>query len=458
MVWQAWINDAVTALPGNDDALFEKIWNEQKLLFDGKQGIGDTVDYLSARLVAATIRCGERLLVTLPDFRSHRPAFLLATALLRHFLDSRKSISAVTSRSSTVLYFGTVVGIREQLRRTSIQGLGLALADVFSQQDISRGATGLSYGGSSVQSTMVSLPHVITVYAPADPVTILQAYRPCWIAIDCSDAQSLVWLQTLLKESTLRRIPVIAWGQNPLSECVSDFASYGHIFTWPPSTRTPGCSPPILNGEPDALLYSPSPICLSPFVLQGGSIHPFSTSLQDAGQLLNRATRYLDCGGCFKKDAVAVHWKYLRSLESLAVPFDFYEAEAPQFWGLQSFSKLASVCDYFRTACIQNDLSLYRDLEETSVLLNRAKTLLENQGCTLWEALTNLCIEDLASGEVRILIFSNDCKKRLFLFAMLARHNTTEDDLHRMRTYCMSSARMRQICLKIRRRFRLMLL
>jgi len=437
-MWTGWMNKALAALPGTDDALFQNVWEKQRLLFDGRHGVGDIVDYHSARLIAAALRRGERLLVTLPDFRPHRPAFLFATALIRHFLDSRRPVGIATPRIGPVLYFGATVGIREQLRRASVQGLGLDLAEVFAQYDIRRGATGIGGRGSTQESVTASLPRVITVYSPADAIGMLQAYRPCWIAIDCSDAPSMGWLQTLLKEAVQRGVSVVAWGQNPLSECVNDFNSFGHTFTWPPN------SPRILNGELDALLHSQDPIYLGPFVLCGKSIGPFSASLREASQILGRATQHVDNRGRFGKDAVAVHWKYFRSLESLAVPVDFYEAEAPRFWGLQSFSTLASVCSHFRSACMQTDTRLYRDLEEVAVLLQQAKNNLENLGCALWEALINLCIEDLVRDEVRILVFPSDSKKRLFLFAMLARHNTTEDDLREMRTHVTSLNELRR--------------
>jgi len=438
IMWTGWINRALVALPGGDDALFQNVWEKKRLLFDGRQGVGDIVDYNSARLVAAALRRGERLLVTLPDFQPHRPAFLFVTALIRHFLDSRRQVGIATPRSGPVLYFGPNVGIREQLRRAGVQGLGIDLAEVFSQQDVRRGATGMASRGPTQGSLTENLPRVITVYSPADPIGILRAYCPCWIAVDCSDAPSMAWLQPLLKETVQRGIPVVAWGHNPLSECIKEFSSFGHTFTWPPN------SPRILNGELDALLRSQDPIYLGPVVLHGKSIGQFSASLRKAWQLLARATQYVDNKGRFEKDTVAVHWKYFRSLESLAVPVDFYEAQAPRFWGLQSFDKLTAVCQHFRSASMQNDTRLYRDLEEVATLLQQARINLENQGCALWEALINLCIEDFMNNEVRLLVFPSDSKKRLFLFAMVARHNTTEDDLREMRTYVTSLNELRR--------------
>ncbi|MHB1952317.1 MAG: DISARM anti-phage system protein DrmE domain-containing protein [Sulfobacillus sp.] len=437
-----WIDDALAALPGTDDALFQKLWKERRLMFDGRPGVGDTVDYYSACLVAAALRRGERLLVTLPDFQPHRPAFLFATALIRHFLDSRSPVGAKMPRMGPVLYFGPTVGIREQLRNTSVSGLGLNLAEVFSQQDVSRGATNVGRARSISHLAPEGLPRVVTIYSPADAGAVVRTYKPCWIAVDCGDAAPLIWLQPLLEEASRQRIPVIAWGQNPLSECVADFVSYGQTFTWPPTIQPLGCFPRTLNGDPHTLLLAADSICLSPSVLQGGAIGAFSASLRDAGQLLARTVQHLS--GRFGQDAVAVHWNYFRSLETLAVPVNFYEAEARQFWGLQSFGKLSDACDHFRAACTHSDPRLYHDLEEIAALLSKAKQNLEHHGCALWDTLTNLCIEDPIIDEARILVFASDSRKRLFLFAMLARHNITEDDLRGMRTYVLSLRELRR--------------
>jgi len=415
-----WIKEAFDKLPGTDDALFQKLWGNSRFLFEGRHGISDAVDYYSARLTAATIRHGGILLLTMPDFQPHRPAFLFATALIRHFLDSR---TQPVKQNNTVLYFGSSIGIREQLSRTSIQGLGVDLAHVFSQEDIHRGVT-VTSGSSLAQHN--SLPNVITVYSPSDSVKLLNIYHPLWIAVDCSDASSIDWLQPLLREADLRRVPVVAWGQNPFSTIVNEFSSFGQSFTWPPN------SPSVLRGEMDSLLQSKDPIHMGPFVICGKSSRALSASLAEAENLLSRATQLATSGGRMVTDTVTVHWKYLRSLESLAVPIEFYEAEAQKFWGLQSFKTLEAVCSRFRSGCMQNAYDVYQELETASLLMQQAKNNIETMGCALWEALINICLEDPESDSKRLLVFPNNNRKQLFLFAMLARHNTTDEDLAEM--------------------------
>lgn len=427
-----WIKSALETLPGTDDALFQTVWKQKRLLFDGRQGIADIIDYHSACLITAALRRGGRLLLTLPDFQPHRPAFLLATALIRHFLDSHSRAGSTSPRNDNVLYFGPSIGIREQLRRTSVQGLRVDLAQVFSQHDVRRGSTNTTGPVSPLDSSSANLPHVITAYSPVDPIGMLRTYRPCWIAIDCSDAPSLAWLLPLLEEATRQGIPIVAWGQNPLSECVGDFNLLGHTFTWPWN------SPCLLRGELDTLLEPKDPISIKPLIICGKASESFSSSLSDVYHILSRATHHAENSGRLIKDAIAIHWKYLRSLESLAVPIDFYEAEAQQFWGLQSFGKLEAVCDRFRSYCMQGDAVLYQDLESVAALLQQAKNDIEEMGCLLWEALVNLCIDDIETDDSRLLVFPSGSRKQLFLFSMLARHNTGEDDLREMGTYVTS--------------------
>ncbi len=436
MTSEGWINRMLTALPGTDDILFTKLWGQRKLLFDGQRGLGDVVDECSARLVAATLRRRERLLVVLPDFQPHRSAFLFATGLTRNFLDLQDSSYSHLRPARLVLYFGTAVGIRDQLRRTSVMGLQMSLGDVFRQQDVSRGAIGIDTNGSTASAGTSNLLSVVTVYGPADPAGVVRAYKPSWIAIDCADAPSLGWLGSLLDEAVRREIAVVAWGQNPLSECVSDFDNYGRAFIWPPNINSPGCDSRVLHADAESILNASGTTPLLPIVVSGKRVNLFSDALREASQVLSQATQGL--GGPFVRDAIAVHWRYLRSLESLTVPVDFYEAEAPRFWGLKSFRQLRSTCERFRNACERIAPRLYLELERAGGLLDKAKDSIESQGCALWDGLSSICIEEPSEDEIRIVLFTGEARKRLFLFALLARHNFTEDDLRELRV-CVAS-------------------
>jgi hypothetical protein len=435
-MFHGWINSAFIALPGTKDALFKNLWTEKRLLFEGQRGIGDVVDDCSARLVAAALREKSVILVVLPDFQPHRPAFLFATGLIRHWYDSRSPQGEHGSRTGPILYFGSAVGIRDQLRCTTVSNLRMNLSDVFSQKDIKRGATSGSSGAKLDANVKHDLPKVVTVYSPADPVGVIRSYNPSWIAVDCGDVPKLIWLKTLMDEAARREIPLIAWGQNPFSECVDEFDDQKKAFIWPPSIQLMSHEPAITYDDPEDFLTAADSTSLLPIVVAGERVNAFSALLLDVGHILGRASQSLQ--GQFSRDAIAVHWRYLRSLESLSIPIDFYEAEAPRLWGLNSFERIGSACNQFRSACEQTDPHLYNDLERVGDLLHEAKSNLENRGCSLWDALSNLCVEDPPSGEARIILFTSNARKKLFLFALLARHNFAESDLEELRTMVLS--------------------
>ncbi|MGD1154011.1 MAG: hypothetical protein ABR911_14210 [Syntrophales bacterium] len=437
-----WINNALAALPGTDDTLFYNLWVKRRLLFDKQHGSADMADECCARLVVAALRQRGRLIIVLPDYQPHRPAFLFASALIRYWLDSCAQMTTSATPPDNVLYFGSAIGIREHLRRTSVTGLQMNLSDVFEQQDFSRGAMGSIRAGPSASARGSRMPQVATVYAPADPVSILHAYKPRWIAIDCGDSPSLLWLRPLLDEVSRRDIPVIAWGQNPLSECIKDFLSDGEAFIWQPRIHPPSCHPIKMEGDPAALLNTENTTSLVPVVLEGRSVSSFSAHLHEANHLLYRTIQHAQ--GELARDAVRIHWKYLRSLETLATPLDFYEAEAARFWGMQGFGRISTACEHFRNNCERGFRELYAELEKVAMLLHEAHRDLESNGCALWNALGHLCIEDIPDDEARVITFHGEGKKRLFQFALLARHNITDEDLQELHIYITSLKEIRR--------------
>lgn len=419
-MWTEWVNRASEAIPGSNDAL-RNVLEKNRLIFNDEHEVGDKVDYHCARLIANAIRKRTKLMISLPDLKPHRPAFLFATALIRDFLDSYRQ---PTDNKRPVLYFGANIGIREQLQKTSIKGLGINLSEVFSQRDIRRNA-GIESTKIASKTVVNALPTVITVYSPADPIQVLNAYSPSWIAIDCSDSKSVPWLQPLLKEAARIGISIIAWSQNPLSECLTVFESFSDTFIWPPNIQQP-----MINSL-GALLYSYENINLYPYILGGNTVNQFSSMQFNARKLLSQVTQETNNKSRLVQDAVTIHWKLYNSLESIGVPVDFYEAESPRFWGLTSLQKIFDACDHFINAIYYSDKCTAEKLENVMVTLKKSYSILDNSNCALWDACVNYCLED-SKNDDRLLVFSNDNRKRLFLYAMLARYNTTEDDLKSM--------------------------
>jgi hypothetical protein len=129
-------------------------------------------------------------------------------------------------------------------------------------------------------------------------------------------------------------------------------------------------------------------------------------------------------------------------LETLCVPIDFFEAEAANYWGLQSLNRVGAACQQFRLALDEAGSSLLTNLESAAQNLDAARHVVQEHGCDVWEALTLLCL-DKEADEAQVLTFDSDARARLFVFAMLARYNTTEDDLRDLGVHVASLRQLR---------------
>lgn len=448
MIW-TWLEEAFMGLPGCDDDIFKGLWLKRRLRF-GDQ-VPEHLDAYSARLVCAALRHSTRLFIVLPDSKASRPSLLFATALIRSWYDSlvqQKSDEDGFHRGK-ILYFGSQIGVRGQLSRVRVEGKDwdLNLSEVFQQRDVGKKQQKVGKSKKAKkkvsESQPITLPEVITVYSPVDPIAAIEQHNPQWIAIDCSDAESLRWLKPLLKFSLEKQIPILGWGQNPLSECVGEFTECGQVFTWSSQpawafTKSPiGIAPlsqPKCTLQP--YLYPEKTTQIQPVVLEGASANKLATSLHEANRLL--ASTFEIASGRFARDAIRVHWKYLRALESLSVPLEFYEAEAPHFWGLKSLKQLSDECEHFREVCKQSIVSLAARLEQVHASLETATEHIRNSGSSLWQVLCDLVASEPPAGEVRLVIFTSQARKQLFLLALLARDNRTEEDLCAVRTWVFS--------------------
>jgi hypothetical protein len=453
------ISKAVSNLPGTQRSPFKYLWDEPRLTFGAKADKPDQVDEISAHVLVAALANGSNLCILLPDYEPRRPAFLLATALIA--LQPITTDEKINTQQ-IVLYCGSTVGIREQLKQTEVKGAGLDLAGAFRQQNVSRGehtvrdayrtisgglalkikkkalgwTLGVSKSGSRVALT--KLPRVVTGYAPSDPAKLVDQYAPVLIAIDVDESYKAVWLQALLEEATRAKIPVVAWGLNPLSECVSVFEKYGSVFKWPLSKlslkSTRFQAPGLLSTEWTQL---------QPFVVESPEVDRLADVLRKANQLLvSEAKRR---SGRFATDALHQHWMYLRTLESLFVPYDFYEAEIGQIWGMKSFAQLRKGCERFKDYSYKVDPRLASELEKIGAACDEAAELIKENGSFLWNVLSSMCFEEPSTNEARLIVFSGRGKKQLFEFSLLAHHNITSPDLSSLRTWVLTLEELRHL-------------
>lgn len=445
----AWavVDEALSDLPGCGDDLFDRLWVKRGMRFELSSRETDSFDEYSARLVCASFAsaANKNLFVVLPDNLPHRPALMFATALIRYWYDSRP-LPGHTSPAvhPPVLYFGSAVGIREQLTHVRVRNSNVNLAEVFRQGDVSSRGTAVGRQRSRLRADgTLNLPRVFTVYSPADPVRVLERHRPKWVAVDCGDAPDTHWLQTLLKYAREKGISVVGWGHNPLSECVELFRQHGEVFPWP--ARVPMDYLNFSNGlasrydDLDTIFARGTvETKVQPFMLAGPSVDLLDEPFGEARRLLLKATRRNNVVGRLGADALRAHWRCLNALSTLSVPLDFYESESQHVWGLEPIGKLLRSCEVFRDACRHDYADLARELDKVGEHLEKTRTLLEETEPSIWEALCQLCIEEPMPDEARIITFLSRARKQLFLLALLARCNLVREDLEEVSTWIAS--------------------
>jgi hypothetical protein len=422
----AWLQGSFAALPGSTDDLFQRLWTNGRLRFE--DGARDAVDEYAAQLICAAIARQRNVFLVLPDYMPRRPALLFATALLRDWYDSAQLSAGLPRASRVVLYLGTTVGIRDQLGRVRLQNRTWDLADVFRSRHLTR------TGSTAAQSTSgdSSLPTVYTSYAPAAPEELINSLRPSWLAVDCADANRAPWLREALRCAREKGIPTIGWGQNALSECTQDFAECYEVWRWPQrpaDAKSSVVSPPANVSVHNALSPNLKTV-VQPLVVSGGNVAVISERLAEAAHAIYRASRA--GSGQLARDTVAVHRRLLRTLELLSVPPDVYDGEAKYHWGVSPLTRLVADCERFRDACRPISLDVVRPLNEAAAALEAALDELRTGGVPLWSTLANVCVEQQAAEEARLLLFQSRAAKEMFLFAMLARFDVAGDDLRKL--------------------------
>src|SRR5579864_5006146 len=280
------------SLPGTIDEFFRHLWEEHRLRYVGPEQL-DVCDELSARLAVSAMEARRPILIGFPDSQTHRAAVLFATVLLRFWWDSRQR-----NRPKKVLYLGSHIGIRDQLGAVKVANLSVDLGTIFEETHLSRHDTGQVASGESPSS---GLPQVITVYSPADTAAVFASFPPDLIAVDIGARGEVQWFKDATNYSKTHGVPLVAWGQNPLSGPFREFSTFGEVFTWPPQRR-----PEVLT-DPD-ILFRTAPRPATPIVPTGAHADRYSDLLRNATKIL-ATTRPQ---GRLAEHALGTHWQYLR--------------------------------------------------------------------------------------------------------------------------------------------------
>ena len=422
-----WLYRCFESLPRCKDDFFLKLWHNGRMRYAGRSDAFDTIDELSARLVCAALSNRKHFLIILPDDEPKRSAALFASALIMSSVDS---INA-GKEGGRVLYFGTKIGIRSQLEAISIRDL--SLSSVFSQ----------SYACGNLVSTQAlgKLPHVTCIYSPLDPLDLVSRYNPRWVALDCSDSSSIPWIERLLPYLREKGIPLIAWSLNPLSSLKKKFLSCGvDVFEWPPLLLHPDLESKK-QSDPIEVFQAFSkpipPIDIIPCILTGKEAEKTSDHLSQAQKYLAEGMAKAD--GRMENDAMKLGWRYFRALERLSIPLDLFEAESMHYWGVSPISQIKEAFEKFITAIrATSRSSLVGNLEQAKDQLDAVYESFQSGYPPRWDALIELCLEDVPCDVARVLVFSGPAQKSMFSYALLARENTTLRDLADMRVFLLS--------------------
>jgi len=417
VVLAAALKYGLNSLPCWKNDAFCKLWGNNRLATRVGNRKLDGVDRINALLLWATIEHKSQLLIGMPDTLQHRPSALLATGLIKAFLDTREQ----HSRARDVIYLGFRIGIREDL---SLVALNRKPLREFFRVTFSRRSV------ASETSAGNELPRLVCIYSPLDPVGIVRQTNPFLIAIDCADRVDVTWLSEVIKYAQRNRIPTIAWSYNPLSDVRLSFSSAGAMtFVWPKHFLYGyEDSEALSEDNPIGLFTSHAYLHMCPCELTGSSVDDYSDVLDHARRALSRARCKLN--GRMSRDAVLIGYRLLRLLERLPVSLSTYEFERTQYWRQPSLATLCTGLSRFANALKSQDIS--RPLQEACEHLETAVEWLKSNEPPLWPALVDLCIEDRDSDEHRMLVFMSNAHKSMFAHSLLAHENASEEDLEEM--------------------------
>lgn len=424
MGW-TWLDWGFAAIAKHHNQLLEKLLQQRQIRLTFLHSELDCVDISAANLIGAALARQHSLSLTLPDNEPRRAAFLFAYALIAHWWRTR---DLKASFARPVLYCGVDTGIREQLSHVGLVGIRGTLDEVFAQTHLLRRGEAISLCGGEGE-----LPRVITAYAPADPAGLIETLNPAWIAIDISDAARVPWVEELLAAAHRRDVIVLAWGRNQLSEAVHTLKSQCYSVKWPLARAF---DKPLKYplAEKCEFIFHPYIITdITPIIPNGESTNVYNSALAEASEKLQALPRAQD--GSLLHSAIQQHWRLLRSLENLSVPYTFHEAEAGNFWGLSPIERLEANCTNLSAAVARFDSGAGRLLEDAHHALKHAIGSVKDGDPPMWGALITLLHQEAPAGYARLIVFPGTSRKELFTLALLAKLNITAPDLESLRNW-----------------------
>jgi hypothetical protein len=402
--------EAFDKLPRNNDDFFRQLWPEKRLRFEGTEGQTDTIDLHCAQLICTALSQQQPLLIVLPDHAPRRMPLLFITGLVMHTIDFLGK-----AQNHRVIYFGTSATIKNYLSQTYIRHQ--KLSDIFNQAHLGR--TVETQGDISS-----NLPYVIFSYAPTNAEKVLETYNPQWVFLDCGDGDNTDWVCPLLDRLAEKKTVVIACVQNPLSNVLDIFQECEwNIFSW---AQTPSHS--IAQTE------------ITPFVIKSELALTQAEKFQAVSRTLSGCLKQTN--GRLQRDAWRTVGRYVRGLENLPVPLQFFEAESKHYWGIHPIQILEQTAMRFVEAVETETIG--KALQKVLLEINPVHEQLVENKPPLWLALEQLCIDPPTPEVPTILVFQNRAYRQLFSLAMLAENNIAEHELQTLNVWLVSLKRFVQ--------------
>lgn len=372
----------------------------------------DSTDEINSKLLFFSLQKRANILIVLPDNEPQRGVAMFATALLMSAVEliNRKDTD------HTVLYYGTSASFKKSMSETTINGV--YLDSVFNSTYIS-GTARKRQTGSDDSSTY--LPSVICVYHPVRPEHFAHIYQPDWIAVDCGREIQIDWLDDLLKYCKNKSLPIIAWSQNSFSRAIVDFEKYGSYVFYSTAEEANKSRNEIFK------LTALEKHIVVPITFESEAV--------DIGDDIFKRVKLIllnskpKSGMRIEVDAFKVVWRYLKTLERLAIPLKIYNQEARAFWKTYSLIEIKSSVERYISLIGEISSSISNELNHCFELLNSLYSEYESQDPPYWTALSSYCMDRPEDGTLRVIVFSSRSQKQLFSYTLLARFNISEEEL-----------------------------
>ena len=406
-------------MPSSQTDFFREVWRKGRLYFEGGKNSTDEINKHSAQLICAAQSQQKPLLIILPDEAAHRIPLLFATSLLKQAFDNISS----EVWYGTVVYFGAAAGIRNHLSQTYCGKY--CLKDLFNQTDL-KGNVDTHLPERNLQNC---LPHVIFSNMPTNPDQIIDKYQPDWCFVDLGNGERLNWFSSCLTALQQTNIPVISCIQNPLSNAIRQCQEAGwQIFRWPYPTQS--------QVDHEGTI-------IQPLMLEGEIVESHAEQYLQVYHTISISSTKMKSK--FASDVLWVIRQYAQSLEQLNIPYNFYEAESSQFWGIYSLSDSQQTAQRFVKSLQAAQPSLSQLLYDACEKLDRLHQRLQSgEEPPLWDTLCNLCFSKLEKNCARFFVFPNEARKTLFELGLLAYHDISTDELASINVWLVSLKQFNQ--------------